>query len=134
MGALKDYFRPEFLNRIDDIIIFDILSPKAIEEIVKIQVSEVTKRLKDKNIDLRIAPEVFAYLAKDGYNPQYGARPLRRLIQNKILTPVAKLLIGREIAMGGTIEVGLVDGEFTFDIKRKHKGESPIVMPAILLE
>lgn len=137
-GALKDYFRPEFLNRIDDIIIFDILSPEAIRDIVEIQVGGIVKRLAEKQIDLVLAPAVYEYLAKEGYNPQYGARPLRRLIQNKILTPVANLLIAQEVTKGGKIFVDLTTtkdaatGEkvqkFTFDVKKKSRGESPIVL------
>ena len=143
-SALKDYFRPEFLNRIDDIIIFDILTPAAIKEIVTIQVAEVVKRLTDKNIELVMSSAVLDYLAKEGYNPQYGARPLRRLIQNRILTPVANLLISQSVSKGGVIMVGLKPAmgtgkegqmEFTFDVKKKHvpagrqgKGESPIIM------
>jgi len=123
-ASLKDYFRPEFLNRVDDIIIFDILSPEAIKEIVKIQVEQVAKRLTDKGVTLTLSEDVLGYLAKEGYNPQYGARPLKRLIQNKILTPVAKLLIGQEVGAGGTIVVGVKDGapaEFSFVVQ---KGES----------
>jgi ATP-dependent Clp protease ATP-binding subunit ClpA len=129
MSSLKDHFRPEFLNRLDDIIIFDILSPEAIREIVTIQVAEVIKRLAEKNIDLVLEASAYEYLARDGYNPQYGARPLRRLIQNKILTPVAKLIIGQELNKGGTITVGMKEvsgkdvgkeAEFTFDVKKKR--------------
>lgn len=142
MLSLKDYFRPEFLNRIDDTIIFDILSPEAIREIVKIQVGEVVGRLREKQINLSLSPAVYDYLAKEGYNPQYGARPLKRLIQNKILTPVANLLISQEVTKGGIIEVGVkqpVKGsaadapvEFTFEVKKKQRGESPIVMPKMV--
>ena len=103
MSSLKDHFRPEFLNRLDDIIVFDILSPEAIKEIVSIQVAEVVKRLAEKGIELVLDAGAYEYLAKEGYNPQYGARPLKRLIQNKILTPVAKLIIGQELNKGGTI-------------------------------
>ena len=133
-ASLKDYFRPEFLNRVDDIIIFDILSPEAIASIVSIQVQEVVKRLKEKGIDLSFAPEVFEYIAKEGYNPQYGARPLKRLIQNKVLTPVAKLLIGQNVKTGGGIAVTIKDGQFYFEVKKveadgkkKIKSENPVV-------
>ena len=136
LASLKDYFRPEFLNRLDDIIIFDILSPEAVRKIVEIQVTEVAKRLSDKGIELVLLPEAYDFLAKEGYNPQYGARPLKRLIQNKILTPVAKQIIGQELNKGGTITVGVKGGvvggaaEFTFEVKkRRGKQESPIVMP-----
>jgi ATP-dependent Clp protease ATP-binding subunit ClpB len=149
LSSLKDYFRPEFLNRVDDTIIFDILSPEAIKDIVKIQVDQVVKRLAEKSIDLVLLPTVYEYLAKEGYNPQFGARPLKRLIQTKILTPVANLLIGQEVSKGSVIEVGVrqkentkkekgnthdavTPEEFTFEVKKKHKGESPIVMPKMV--
>ena len=126
-SALKDYFRPEFLNRIDDIIIFDILSKESIKRIVEIQVGDIVNRLADKQIDLVISPLVYEYLSKEGYNPQYGARPLRRLIQNKILTPVANLLISQEVSKGGKITVDFRNDKFTFDVKKKTRGESPVV-------
>lgn len=116
MASLKDYFRPEFLNRLDDIIVFDILSQEAINKIVDIQVGYVRERLLAKNIALSITPAVSAYLAKEGYSPQYGARPLKRLIQNKILTPVASQIISRTIGDGSTVSVDIKDGEFMFDV------------------
>ena len=140
MASLKDYFRPEFLNRLDDTIIFDILPPESIRKIVEIQVEQVVKRLADKSIEIQLSPEVYEYLGTEGYNPQYGARPLRRLIQSKILTPVANLLIAQEVSKGGTIMVGIKrtgkDGapEFTFEVKKKRKGESPIVIPEAMLK
>jgi len=127
-SSLKDYFRPEFLNRIDDTIIFDILSTEAIRRIVDIQVSQVVKRLNEKGIELSMTPAVYDVLAKEGYNPQYGARPLKRLIQTKILTPVANLLIAQSVAKGGKILVDYRDSKFTFDVRKKHKGESPIIL------
>ncbi|MCW9054674.1 MAG: AAA family ATPase [Candidatus Pacebacteria bacterium] len=119
MRALKDHFRPEFINRLDEIIIFDILSQKAIEEIVKIQVGIVIDRLSEKEIRLKVSPEVLAYLAKKGYNPQYGARPLKRLIQSKILTPIASLMVSRGVMEGGAISVDIKEDEFTFDVKKR---------------
>ena len=86
--SLKDYFRPEFLNRLDDVIIFNILSEQAITDIVEIQIAQVKTRLTDKEITLEVSPAVIKFLAKEGYNPQYGARPLKRLIQEKILTKI----------------------------------------------
>ena len=160
MSALKDYFRPEFLNRIDDIILFDILSKESIEQIVKIQVEAVVTRLKAKDINLVVLPEVLSYLAKEGYNPQYGARPLKRLIQNKILTPVAGLMISHGVNKNGTITVGLkpvpiapktkgktaptataaiadasapIESEFTFDVKKKSQ-KSPISISRLELQ
>lgn len=121
-STLKEHFRPEFLNRIDDIIVFDILNEKAIEEIVKIQVDIVKERLLVKDIKLDITPDVYKYLAKEGYNPEYGARPLKRLIQSKILNPVANLIISQGVVKGGEIVVGLRGNEFTFEVKKGKRG------------
>jgi ATP-dependent Clp protease ATP-binding subunit ClpB len=122
MDAVKEHFRPEFLNRLDDIILFNILSPESVREIVRIQVDLVKARLLEKDIVLEVGKEALGALSKEGYNPQYGARPLKRLIQNKILTPVASLMISKGVSKGGTITVGYQKGEFTFDIKKGRKG------------
>lgn len=134
MTSLKDYFRPEFLNRVDDIILFDILSKESIESIVKIQVDSVVDRLKSKDINLVVSADVMSYLAKEGYNPHYGARPLKRLIQNKILTPVASLMISQGVTKGGTINVGIKNNEFTFDVKKKRRGEGSLILSDIELK
>jgi ATP-dependent Clp protease ATP-binding subunit ClpB len=122
MDALKDYFRPEFLNRLDDIILFDILSKENVRKIVDIQIDLVRERLLSKEIALELSPEALDYLAKEGFNPQYGARPLKRLIQNKILNPVAHLIITKGIVKGGVVVIGLKDNELTFDIKKGKRG------------
>jgi ATP-dependent Clp protease ATP-binding subunit ClpB len=116
--ALKDYFRPEFLNRIDEIIMFDILKPEVIEKIVEIQIEEVRERLRVKGMELVVDDSVLKQLAKDGYDPHYGARPLKRLIQTKILTPIANSIISRNIISGGVINVSLKGNEYAFDIKK----------------
>jgi len=122
MEAVKNSFRPEFLNRLDDIILFNILSPEAVREIVNIQVELVISRLLQKEIVLEVSKEALDFLAKEGYNPQYGARPLKRIIQNKILTPVASLMISKGVLKGGTISVGFKSEEFVFDVKKGKKG------------
>jgi ATP-dependent Clp protease ATP-binding subunit ClpC len=131
--SLKDYFRPEFLNRIDEIIIFNILSKEAVKDIVDIQVREVVKRLADKDITLTINSNVYEFLAKEGYNPRYGARPLRRLIQDKILTKVASLMVSRGVLSGGTVVVDYKTnkdgtGEFAFEVKKKGKAIKSSIM------
>ncbi|TSC68509.1 MAG: ATP-dependent Clp protease ATP-binding subunit ClpB, partial [Parcubacteria group bacterium Gr01-1014_56] len=123
-ASLKDYFRPEFLNRIDETIIFNILSPEAVKDIVEIQVKEVVERLAAKDITLNISPEVYEFLAKEGYNPHYGARPLRRLIQDKILTKVASLMVSRGVLSGGSVSVGIKNNEFSFDVKKTGRGRA----------
>ncbi|MDO8729387.1 MAG: AAA family ATPase [bacterium] len=121
--TLKEHFRPEFLNRLDDIIIFDILSTKAIKEIVDLQIGVIKKRLLDKEINLLVTESVSELLSKDGYNPQYGARPLKRLIQERILNPVASMMISNKILSGGTVSVDVKDNQFIFDVtKSKRSG------------
>jgi ATP-dependent Clp protease ATP-binding subunit ClpB len=121
LSTLKDHFRPEFLNRLDDVIIFDVLSREAIKKIVEIQVDIVRKRLTEKEIELSVSGAVIEHLSKEGYNPQYGARPLKRMIQEKILNPVASMMISSKVLSGGTILVDLRDGEFSFDVKKGRK-------------
>ena len=120
--SLKDHFRPEFLNRVDDIIVFDILTEDAIRKIVDIQIKQIEERMNIKEIKLEVSDQALNYLGKEGYNPQYGARPLKRLIQNKILNKIASLIISQEIVKGGTVSVGLKNNELTFDIKKGKKG------------
>ena len=125
MGALKEHFRPEFLNRLDDIIIFDVLAKEALAKIIDVQVEEVKRRLTQKRIALTIAPEVHAWLAEKGYNPQYGARPLRRTIQDSILTPLASLMVDQGLMEGGTVTVSLKDNELQFDVKKRASKAKP---------
>jgi len=133
--SLKDHFRPEFLNRIDEVIIFNILSPEAVKEIVGIQVKEVVERLAGKDITLAINPAVYAYLGKEGYNPHYGARPLRRLIQDKILTKVASLMVSRGVLSGGTVTVDVSPkNEFTFEVKKGGKTRGMKIPTRVLAE
>ncbi len=122
LEALKDHFRPEFLNRLDDMIVFDILSKEAIKQIVSIQVDIVKARLAQKEVKLSVSSGVIDYLAKEGYSPQYGARPLKRLIQSKILTPIAGLMISKGLSKGGTISVDMKGGEFSFSVKKGKNG------------
>lgn len=124
LEALKDHFRPEFINRLDEIIVFDILSEKAIRDIVDIKVKIVRDRLLAKNINLEIKDEAFTLLAKEGYNPHYGARPLNRLIQSKILNPVASYIISSGVKKGDTVVVSVKNGDLL--IEKKKKVKSPI--------
>lgn len=120
--ALKEHFRPEFLNRLDEIIIFDILNKEAIQKIVEIQIDLVRQRLEQKGIKLKASPVVLKYLAEEGYDPHYGARPLKRVIQTKILNPAAQLIIANGLGDGDTLTVGITGKEFTFGIsKGKHQ-------------
>jgi ATP-dependent Clp protease ATP-binding subunit ClpB len=121
MDSLRNYFRPEFLNRLDEIITFDILSEKVIGKIVELQVAEVVERLEKKEIKLSVTKDVMKYLATEGYDPKMGARPLRRVIQSKILTPVANMMVGEGMVQGGTVKVSMKEGELKFNIKKKSR-------------
>ncbi len=121
--ALKDYFRPEFLNRLDEVVIFNVLTEESIREIVDIQIDKVKERLADKNIDVSVSKEALTYLAQKGYDPQYGARPLKRLIQNKILTPLANLMVEKGVMSGGKVSVGIKAGELSFTVKKQGTGK-----------
>lgn len=118
MEALKDNFRPEFLNRIDETIIFDILSPDIIKKIVDIRVAVVKERILAKGINLDVSSSALDYLAKEGYDPQYGARPLNRLIQNKILNPVAMMIISGTVKNGDSILVSEKAGAISVEVKK----------------
>src|SRR3990167_9411658 len=127
LEALKDHFRPEFLNRLDEIIVFDILSPEAIKEIVNLRIKVVEDRLLAKGIGLRISDEALEHLAKEGYDPHYGARPLNRLIQNKILSPVASYIIGNGLQKGDTVVVSVKNKELLIE-KEKGRVRSSVHM------
>ena len=118
LDSLKENFRPEFLNRLDDIIVFDILSPEVIRSIVDIKIKIVRERLLGKGISLDISQDALFYLAHEGYDPHYGARPLARLIQDKILNPVANFIIASGIKKGDTVYVRMEGGEVFVEMKK----------------
>ena len=122
--SLKNFFRPEFLNRLDEIIIFDILSKKKIREIAVMQVNLVKERLFQKEIKLSVTNDVIDYISDKGYDPKFGARPLKRVIQSKILTPVASMMIDEGMLQGGTVNVSMKKDELHFDIKKRKKAIS----------
>ena len=121
MDSLKTFFRPEFLNRLDEIIIFDILSPATIRGIVEMQVEQVKERLFNKEIELSVTKPVMGFLAKEGYDPKFGARPLKRLIQSKILTPVASMMVDEGMLRGGKVSVSLDkdSNELIFNVRKR---------------
>lgn len=103
MAAMRDFFRPEFLNRIDDIIVFQPLTQVELHSIVDILVADVQKRLQEQAITLTLTPASKDWLAKEGYNPVYGARPLRRTIQRHIETPLSRELLKGQIGNGDVV-------------------------------
>lgn len=118
MESLKDHFRPEFLNRIDEIVLFDILSKEAILEIVNLRIKVVKDRIEHKGIHFEITKEALEYLALEGYNPHYGARPLNRLIQNKVLNPIANLMISNNLKKGDSVLISAKNNELIITPKK----------------
>ncbi|MCX6757564.1 MAG: AAA family ATPase [Candidatus Nomurabacteria bacterium] len=129
MESLKDHFSPEFLNRLDETIVFDILSPEAIREIVNLRIQVVAERLKAKEIGFEISEQALDYLAKEGYDPHFGARPINRLIQTKILNPVATYIISKGVKKGDKVFVTVKNNELLIETK-KGKIKSPFISKA----
>lgn len=111
MAELRSRFRPEFLNRVDDIVIFKPLTPDEIERIVGLMLGELRGRLDQRGIRLEITEDALRYIAERGYDPVYGARPLRRFIAREVETRIGRALITGEAREGSVIRVGLVEGE-----------------------
>lgn len=115
MQLVKSRFKPEFLNRIDDIIMFTPLQLGAIEEIVVKLIDRLSARLQDREITLKISDEAKKWIAKQGYEPAYGARPLRRFITNHVETPLAKEIIAGRVAPKSTVAINLMDDHLVFE-------------------
>jgi len=112
--ALKRTFRPELLNRIDDVIIFHSLTEENLKDVVELLIREVAKRLSERSIKLNVTPEAKAWLVKRGYDPIYGARPLRRAIQRYVESPISSKILQSEFKEGNTITVDVRDDNLTF--------------------
>ena len=114
MEEMKKAFRPEFLNRIDDIIVFAHLSKDEIRQIVDLMLKDLFKRLAERDLSIEVTDEVKDFLAKDGYSEVYGARPLRRLIQKKIEDVLAEEILTNKYATGDTIVLKMEDDKIAF--------------------
>ena len=112
---VKQHFRPEFLNRIDEVVVFHALDHRHIESIAGIQLKVLESRLEKMDMKLEVTPQALAELAKAGFDPVFGARPLKRAIQQRIENPVAKLILEGKFGPKDVIPVGVADGEFVFD-------------------
>jgi ATP-dependent Clp protease ATP-binding subunit ClpB len=114
MAELKRHFRPEFLNRVDDVIIFQSLDEEELAKIVDIQLGRLEQRLAQQNLKLDVDDRAKKLLAKEGYDPQFGARPLKRAVQEQLLNPLATKLLAGEFKPGDKIKVSAQDGALTF--------------------
>ena len=111
MGIVRQSFKPEFLNRLDEIVLFDSLSPEELSHIVDLQVAELGKRLAVRRITVEVTPAAHKWLSLTGYDPAYGARPLRRLVQTAIGDPLARMLLAGEVTDGDTVLVDVAENE-----------------------
>lgn len=119
--ALKQFFRPEFLNRIDETIIFDELNKSELRQIVSLLTNKLAARLDKQGVNLKISRAALDKLAKDGYDPEMGARPLRRAIQNDIEDKIAEMLIGGELKPGSTLKIGSSHDKLKFEVVTDKK-------------
>jgi ATP-dependent Clp protease ATP-binding subunit ClpB len=114
MEDLKTFFRPEFLNRVDEIIVFNPLNDEMLKEIVEIQVNRMKKYLKDKKIDIKLTEKAKEYFSEVGFDPIYGARPLKRALQREILNPLALRLLDGTFSEGDVIEIDVEEDKLVF--------------------
>ncbi|KAF7726083.1 chaperone ATPase hsp78 [Apophysomyces ossiformis] len=124
MDAVRYAFAPEFINRIDEMVVFNRLSKTALRDIVDVRLQEVEDRVNDRRIRLDVDPTARDWLSERGYDPAYGARPLNRLIQKKLLNPLARLLIDGGVRVGETVKVrveNLESGETDLVVQRNHE-------------
>ena len=112
--ALREFFRPEFLNRVDEVIIFEPLTEKELEQIVDLMVNEVRNRLSDRGVALELTEAAKAKLVKEGYDPVFGARPLRRVVTREIESPLSKRILAGEFSEGDTVVADATDEGYTF--------------------
>lgn len=125
MGELKRTFRPEFLNRIDEVIVFHSLEQEHIAQIVGLMANELQKRLKEQEIDINLTDTALSFIAKEGFDPQYGARPLRRALQKHVEDRLSEELLQGNIGKGDTVTIDAVDGELKV-VKGSEKRKSKL--------
>ncbi len=130
MDVLRQSFRPELLNRIDEVIVFRALDRDQLSQITRLFLERVARRMRAQHVDLEVSDEAVEYLANAGFDPQYGARPLRRAIQRLLEDEISERLLSGDIEPGQRVEVGLEDGRLTFDVEAAKGQRSPEELPA----
>jgi ATP-dependent Clp protease ATP-binding subunit ClpB len=125
LGQIKNHFRPEFINRVDELVVFHGLTKEQLVAIVDIQLAQLRRRLEDRRLVLEVTDEAKQFLAEVGWDPVYGARPLRRAVQRELESPIARKLLSGEIESGATVRVVLRDGRLEFEpLAPQHVGEA----------
>jgi ATP-dependent Clp protease ATP-binding subunit ClpB len=121
MAELRQHFRPEFLNRVDDTILFQPLSIKQITRIVDLLLADIQKRLAGRDIELTLTEAAKRHVADAGYDPVYGARPLKRYLQHEVETRLGRAIIAGEVPEGSRVTVDVRDGGLDLRANQKHK-------------
>jgi ATP-dependent Clp protease ATP-binding subunit ClpB len=114
LDAVKGHFRPEFINRIDEVVVFEPLTRKDIAAVVDLQLKRLTKLLTEKRMTIELTPKAREFLAEAGYDPTYGARPLKRAIQKYLQDPLALKILGGELVPGDTVKIDAAGDALTF--------------------
>jgi ATP-dependent Clp protease ATP-binding subunit ClpB len=124
LTEMRNHFRPEFLNRVDEIVVFHSLTEEDLKQILNIQLNRLKTRLAERHIDIELTDEAAKHLALEGYDPVYGARPLKRAIQKELETPIGRRLLAGEIKDGDKVTVNWRGGQFTFSTKGAERAEA----------
>jgi ATP-dependent Clp protease ATP-binding subunit ClpB len=125
VGALREHFRPEFLNRVDEIVVFGRLTQEQLGAIVELQAERLRRRLDERGIALEITPAARELLAQAGFDPAYGARPLKRVVQRRIENPLAQKVLAGEIRDGDAVTVGADGDQLTFAVADRGAAAPP---------
>jgi ATP-dependent Clp protease ATP-binding subunit ClpB len=115
MGVVQAHFRPEFINRLDDIVVFHPLDKVQIKQIARIQMQGLEKRLSERGLRIEVSDAAFQLLGNVGFDPVYGARPLKRAIQSQLENPLAQKILSGEFASGEVIQVDAAEGKLVFN-------------------
>jgi len=126
---LRDHFRPEFLNRVDEIIVFRPLDESQLREIVGLLVANVERRLSEVGVELDVSDAALSFLAREGYDPVYGARPLRRAIQRQLENPLARRILAGEFGDGQVVKIDAADGALSFNGSSETRTSRPTAAP-----
>ena len=127
MNDLRAHFRPEFLNRLDEIIMFKPLTKSNIHAIIDLLVKDVNKRLADKELSIELTDAAKNFVVEGGYDPMYGARPLKRYLQKNVETLAAKLILAGDVGRGDRIEIDVVDGKLEAKVKGQNRRMTPVI-------
>eukprot|EP01101_Sappina_pedata_P001089 TRINITY_DN111_c0_g1_i3.p1 TRINITY_DN111_c0_g1~~TRINITY_DN111_c0_g1_i3.p1 ORF type:complete len:904 (-),score=395.46 TRINITY_DN111_c0_g1_i3:55-2712(-) len=122
MNLVKKHFRPEFLNRLDDIVIYKPLGQSQLHEIIKSQIFNLSKRLKDRDIQIDIDPSATKFILDESFDPAYGARPLRRFLEKKIVTQLSRMIISGQLDNHSAVAISGASGELVFNVQKKKSG------------